>query len=94
MTEAIGALAALLKLNPRPEFDDWYRRLWQFAAAHMVDAHHGGWHHEVGPDNLPLMTQFQGKPDIYHALQADLLPLARGLSRQGDDLARLRPLAD
>ena len=94
VTEAIGALAALLKLDPSPEFDDWYRRLWQFAAAHMIDAHHGGWHHEVGPDNLPLMTQFQGKPDIYHALQADLLPLARGLSRQGDDLARLRPLAD
>ncbi|WP_111559631.1 AGE family epimerase/isomerase [Paracoccus sediminilitoris] len=94
VTEAIGALAALLKLDPKPEFDDWYRRLWQFAATHMVDAHHGGWHHEVGPDNLPLMTQFQGKPDIYHALQADLLPLARGLSRQGDDLARQRPFAD
>ncbi|WP_245894682.1 AGE family epimerase/isomerase [Paracoccus indicus] len=93
VTEAIGALAALLKLQPTPEFDGWYRKLWQFATQHLIDARYGGWHHELGPDNRPVMTQFQGKPDIYHALQADLLPLAPGLSRQARDLSRLQPLA-
>ncbi|WP_378944022.1 AGE family epimerase/isomerase [Paracoccus sp. R86501] len=92
VTEAIGALAALLKVQPTSEFDGWYRKLWQFAGQHMVDARHGGWHHELGPDNQPVMTQFQGKPDIYHALQADLLPLTPGLSGQAKDLAQLQPL--
>ena len=93
VTEAIGALAALLKLQPTPEFDGWYRKLWQFATQHLIDAQYGGWHHELGRGNRPVMTQFQGKPDIYHALQADLLPLAPGLSRQARDLSRLQPLA-
>jgi hypothetical protein len=35
---------------------------------------------------------FRGKPDIYHSLQADLLPLAGGLSRAGAGLMRNRPL--
>jgi hypothetical protein len=37
--------------------------------------------------------QFAGKPDIYHALQADLLPLVPDLSRCAQALSRARPLA-
>lgn len=92
VTEALGAVAALIKLQSTPELEGWYRKLWGFAARHLVDAQYGGWHHEVGPDNQPAMTQFQGKPDIYHALQADLLPLAGGLSGQAADLGRTQPL--
>ena len=33
--------------------------------------------------------QFAGKPDIYHALQATLLPLVPGLSRLPDELEAL-----
>jgi mannose/cellobiose epimerase-like protein (N-acyl-D-glucosamine 2-epimerase family) len=93
VTEALGALAALIKLDPTPALEGWYRKIWGFATRHLVDAKHGGWHHEVGPDNLPAMTQFQGKPDIYHALQADLLPLAGGLSGQAQELGRTKPLS-
>lgn len=92
VTEALGALAALIKLDPTPALEGWYRKIWGFAASHLVDAETGGWHHEVGSDNLPVMTQFQGKPDVYHALQADLLPLASGLSGQAHDLGREKPL--
>ncbi|MDN5569309.1 MAG: AGE family epimerase/isomerase, partial [Paracoccus sp. (in: a-proteobacteria)] len=93
VTEAVGALAALIKLDPTPALEGWYRKLWNFAAARLIDAQHGGWHHEIGPDDAPTMTQFQGKPDIYHALQADLLPLTPGLSGQAADLDRTRPLS-
>ena len=48
----------------------------------------------MGDDDRPAATQFRGKPDIYHALQADLLPLARGVSQQARDLARTCPLRD
>ncbi|MFS4439101.1 AGE family epimerase/isomerase [Paracoccaceae bacterium GXU_MW_L88] len=80
VTEAIGAVAALLKWDPQPADEDWYRRLWRFASAHFIDHARGGWFPEIGPDGAPQVTQFAGKPDIYHALQADLLPLTPGLS--------------
>ncbi|MBU2958730.1 AGE family epimerase/isomerase [Paracoccus sp. 1_MG-2023] len=93
VTEAIGALAALQKADPTPEAEGWYRSLWQFAADRFIDHEHGGWFPEIGPDDRPTVTQFAGKPDIYHALQADLLPLAGGLSAQATELSRTRPLA-
>ncbi|QBX34503.1 AGE family epimerase/isomerase [Paracoccus liaowanqingii] len=92
VTEAIGALAALIKLDPQPGDEDAYRRLWRFAALHLIDPKVGGWFPELGPDSRPSRVQFAGKPDIYHALQADLFPLLPGLSRAGRDLARLQPL--
>lgn len=89
VTEAIGALAALIKLDPHPGDQDWYCRLWRFADAHLIDHAHGGWFPE--PDG-PAGGQFQGKPDIYHALQADLFPLVPDLSRLAAALARDKPL--
>lgn len=82
LTEAVGVLASLLKLDPTPMDEEWYRRLWLFADAHFIDHRNGGWFPEIGDDGAPTVTQFRGKPDIYHALQALLLPLAPGLSRQ------------
>ena len=92
VTEAIGALAALIKLDPRPEDETWYRRLWRFADARLIDHDHGGWFPELGPDDRPATGQFQGKPDIYHALQADLFPLVPGLSHPGRGLIHTKPL--
>ncbi|MFN3274613.1 MAG: AGE family epimerase/isomerase [Paracoccus sp. (in: a-proteobacteria)] len=93
VTEAIGALAVLIKHDPQPGDEDWYRRLWTFAARHLIDARQGGWWHELGPDNRPSDRQFRGKPDLYHALQADLLPLAPGLSHAARGLAQDPTLA-
>ena len=93
VTEAIGALAALIKLDPQPEDEAWYRRLWTFASARLIDHARGGWFPELDADGQPAEAQFKGKPDIYHALQADLLPLAPGLSRAAEQLAGTRPLA-
>ena len=91
VTEAIGALAALIKLERRAEDEVWYRRLWSFADTAFIDHARGGWFPEIGEDSRPSATQFKGKPDIYHALQATLFPLAPGLSRFGDGL-RANPL--
>ncbi|MBN2629984.1 MAG: AGE family epimerase/isomerase [Rhodobacteraceae bacterium] len=81
VTEAIGALQALMKAAPQPGDEDWYRRLWRFADAHFIDHARGGWYPEIDREGKPTARQFIGKPDIYHALQADLLPLVPGLSR-------------
>ncbi len=81
VTEAIGALSALMKAAPQPGDEVWYRRLWRFADAHFIDHARGGWYPEIDVAGAPTARQFIGKPDLYHALQADLLPLVPTLSR-------------
>ncbi|NIZ13803.1 AGE family epimerase/isomerase [Phaeobacter sp. HF9A] len=80
VTEAIGALASLLKLGGTAQDKAWYERLWQTGFALFVDDEHGGWIPEIGADGLPAERQFAGKPDIYHALQANLYPLHGAVS--------------
>lgn len=86
VAEAIGAVAALQKLDPQEEDEAWYRRLWTFADASLIDHARGGWFPEIDDRGRPASRQFTGKPDIYHSLQAVLLPQVPGLSRLADDL--------
>lgn len=81
VTEAIGAVAALIKLDRKASDEIWYRRLWAFADTHFLDHTHGGWFPEIDESGKIETTIFKGKPDIYHGLQACLFPLAPGLSR-------------
>ncbi|MCB1377224.1 MAG: AGE family epimerase/isomerase [Alphaproteobacteria bacterium] len=74
-TEAIGAAAFIAEHDPDPFFEEWYRRVWSFCASHFIDHAHGGWYPELGDDLKPVDAFFTGKPDIYHALQACLIPL-------------------
>ncbi|QBY01228.1 AGE family epimerase/isomerase [Rhodophyticola sp. CCM32] len=73
-TEAIGVVAALLKVENDDVLKDWYHRLWAFCDAHFLDHAHGGWHPEIDAAGRPSETQFVGKPDVYHGLQAELFP--------------------
>lgn len=72
--EAIAAAAALLRRTGEPVYEDWYRRLWEFVAQHFIDLQNGSWHHELDDDNRPASSIWPGKPDLYHAYQATLLP--------------------
>ena len=42
--------------------------------ARAGDRKRGSWHHELGPDNKPAESVWSGKPDVYHAFQATILP--------------------
>lgn len=72
--EACASAAALLQRTGQACFEQWYRRCWEFIAEHFIDLDGGSWHHELGPDNRPAGTLWPGKPDLYHAYQALLLP--------------------
>ncbi|GHF01174.1 mannose-6-phosphate isomerase [Aliiroseovarius zhejiangensis] len=86
VTEAIGVLASFLKLGGTEEQSEWYSRLWRFADTSFIDHQRGGWYPEVDEKGQPTATQFSGKPDIYHAVQACLYPLTPRLSRMATDL--------
>jgi sulfoquinovose isomerase len=72
LTEAIGAAAVLVRRTGDAEYERWYRTFWDEAATRFIDRERGSWVHElpVG-DTAPVWS---GKPDVYHAYQATLLP--------------------
>lgn len=72
--EACAAAAALLRRTGEARYEQWYRRFWDFIDSHFIDRAHGSWHHELSPANQPSATIWGGKPDLYHAYQAVLLP--------------------
>lgn len=74
--EAIAAAAALHHQTGEARFARDYRRWWDHVATHHLDPVGGSWHHELDPDNRPASTVWPGKPDVYHALQATLVPRA------------------
>ncbi|MFJ7884103.1 AGE family epimerase/isomerase [Pseudomonas sp. NPDC096917] len=74
LAEAAAAAAALVQRTAEPEYDEWYQRFWDYIDLHLIDRQDGSWHHELGPDNLPSENIWPGKPDLYHAYQATLLP--------------------
>lgn len=72
--EASATAAALLKRTGAQRYELWYRRFWDFIEQHFIDREHGSWHHELDTSNAPAGTIWAGKPDLYHAYQAVLLP--------------------
>jgi sulfoquinovose isomerase len=81
VTEAIGAYATLLRLGGTDQDEANYRRLWTFAQDHLIDHLRGGWFPELDAEGRPVGRQFHGKPDIYHSVQAALLPLLHPVAR-------------
>ena len=67
LCEAIGAAVVLGE-------DDLQARWWELAERRFIDREHGSWHHELDPGNRPASRIWPGKPDVYHAYQATLLP--------------------
>ncbi|BBH44563.1 AGE family epimerase/isomerase [Pseudomonas sp. KU43P] len=72
--EACASAVALLRRTGEQPYAQWYRRFWRFIDRHFIDRSAGSWHHQLDPANQPAGTIWAGKPDLYHAYQAVLLP--------------------
>jgi mannose/cellobiose epimerase-like protein (N-acyl-D-glucosamine 2-epimerase family) len=73
--EGIGAASFLNGIDGAVEYEEWYRRIWDFVANQLVDRDNGGWRPEPVDTSGAVAKLFDGKPDLYHALQASLIPL-------------------
>ena len=85
LAEGIAAASVLRQISDDPRFEGWYRRIWSFVATHVIDRQGGGWWPELDDDLRPVARVFTGKPDLYHAVQACLIPLlpATGSATRG-----------
>ena len=88
--EGIGAAHFLNATHGASLYEEWYRRIWDFVADRLIDRDHGGWKTEAIDPTEKSAGLFEGKPDLYHALQACLIPLlptsgtiTRGLATVG-----------
>ena len=74
LAEAIAAAAALHTRTG----DDRYAALaatwWTYAERYLFDRTYGSWHHQLDASNHVIETVWPGKPDLYHAVQATLVP--------------------
>ncbi len=81
--EALGAAAALHQATGERAYADALARWWDHVQEVFLDHVGGSWWHELDPQLQPSSVVWHGKPDVYHALQAMLiprLPLAPGLA--------------
>lgn len=72
--EACATAAALWRRTAEARYQQWYQCFWAFIDKHFIDRDRGSWHHELDASNNPAGTLWPGKPDLYHAYQALLLP--------------------
>lgn len=74
VAEAIASAAALHRRTGDASYAAWYATFWDYAARYLIDRVDGSWRHELDAHNRPADSVWPGKPDLYHAVQATLLP--------------------
>jgi sulfoquinovose isomerase len=77
LAESLGAAVALHRVTGDQRWAEAFDAWWAYAEQYLIDRERGSWHHELDPSNEPAVgaaATWTGKPDVYHALQAVLLP--------------------
>lgn len=74
LAEGINTASMLFRVTGKDEYARLYSTFWQYADEYVIDHSKGSWRHQLDADNHVIGTVWPGKPDIYHALQATLIP--------------------
>lgn len=93
VAEGLAAAAVLHRRTGEARFAEWHDRLWDYTERYLVDAVHGSWHPELDPANQPASSVWLGKPDVYHAYQAVLMPRLPVAASLAGALVQLRAAA-
>lgn len=95
LAEALNCATTLGHATGNREYATWATSWWDHADRFFIDHERGSWRHELDPTNRPSATVWQGKPDVYHAYQAAILPSLGEISSFAggvrDHLARTTP---
>jgi sulfoquinovose isomerase len=74
VAEAIAAGAALRARTGDDRYAELVATWWAYAERYLFDPKNGSWHHQLDAENRVIDTVWPGKPDLYHAVQATLIP--------------------
>lgn len=73
--EAVNTAEVLRRVTGEARWEERRVQWWDYVDRCLVDHGRGSWTHELDEHNQPAGVTWPGKPDVYHAYQAALLPL-------------------
>lgn len=74
LAEAINTSAVLFHITGNEKYAADYAEFMKYLDEKVLDHVYGSWFHQLDQENNLLETVWPGKSDIYHALQATLIP--------------------
>lgn len=74
LAEAINTSVTLLGITGREGYARDYAAFLEYLDEKVLDHSTGSWYHQLDRSNRLLETVWPGKPDIYHAYQAMIIP--------------------
>lgn len=74
LAEAINTSAVLYRITKKEEYANDFSGFLQYLDEVVLDHENGSWFHQLDRNNKLLTTVWPGKSDIYHALQATMIP--------------------
>ena len=74
LAEAINTAAVLYRVTGEDRYAFDFGVLLEYLDKHVMDHENGSWFHQLDSRNNVLTTVWPGKPDIYHAFQAMMIP--------------------
>lgn len=75
LAEAINTSAVLYHVTGRQEYADDYEAFMKYLDEKVLDHVNGSWFHQLNQNNNLIGTVWPGKSDLYHAVQATLIPV-------------------
>ena len=72
--EAINTASVLAHVTKKTSYADHYAEFMEYLDEKVWDHVHGSCFHQMDRNNNVIGTVWPGKNDIYHALQATLIP--------------------
>ena len=74
LAEAINTSAVLWHVTYKQQYADDYAMFLRYLDEQVLDHIHGSWYHQLDAAGNVLTTVWPGKSDLYHAVQATLIP--------------------
>ena len=74
LAEAINTSAVLYRVTGNEKYKNDYAKFMEYLDEKVLDHQNGSWFHQLDRNNNLLGTVWPGKSDLYHALQAMMIP--------------------
>lgn len=74
LAEAINTAAILYHATGKAKYAEDYAAFMEYLDVSVLDHEHGSWYHQLDRNNRVIGTVWPGKADLYHAVQATLIP--------------------
>lgn len=77
LAEAINTAAVLYRVTGKAKYQDCFADFMKYLDEFVLDHENGSWYHQMDQENHVIGTVWPGKSDLYHAMQATLIPYSK-----------------